>query len=227
LLGVWPITRALPDRLNGGRARDRPADGSSSGLSPKAGRGRVCRRIQLMPLPFLTTARLSLRPVTEDDLSLMVDLNSDPAVMAHILGRPASPAETAAEWSERLSKRTDAARGLGYWAGYHAEQFVGWWGASAFVDHLDMSSIGYRLHRAAWGRGLATEGARVMVAQALSAPGVTRVVASTMDVNCASRRVLQKVGLVLVGTHVQVWDDPIPGWEQGEAEYELMRPDAS
>jgi len=26
---------------------------------------------------------------------------------------------------------------------------------------------------------------------------------------------------------VQEWDDPIPGWEQGEAEYELMRPDAS
>lgn len=66
-----------------------------------------------------------------------------------------------------------------------------------------------------------------MVAQALSAPGVNRVVASTMDVNYASRRVLQKVGLVFVGTHVQEWDDPIPGWEQGEAEYELMRPDAS
>jgi len=48
-----------------------------------------------------------------------------------------------------------------------------------------------------------------------------------MDVNCASRRVLQKVGLVLVGSHVQEWDDPIPGWEQGEAEYELMPPDAS
>ena len=66
-----------------------------------------------------------------------------------------------------------------------------------------------------------------MVAQALSTPGVTRVVASTMDVNCASRRVLQKVGLVYVGTHVQERDDPIPGWVQGQAEYELMRPDAS
>jgi len=86
--------------------------------------------IWLVPLPFLATAGLSLRPVTEDDLSMMVDLNSDPAVMAHILGRPASPAETAAEWSARLSQRTDVARGLGYWAGYHAEQFVGWWAAS-------------------------------------------------------------------------------------------------
>ena len=178
----------------------------------------------LVPLPLLTTDRLSLRPVTEDDLSLMVDLNSDPAVMAHILGRPASPAETTAEWSERLSQRTDVSRGLGYWAGYHADRFVGWWGASAFFDHLDMSSIGYRLHRAAWGRGLATEGARAMVTQALFAPGVTRVVASTMAVNHASRRVLQKVGLVHVRTHVQEWDDPIPGWEQGESEYELMCP---
>jgi RimJ/RimL family protein N-acetyltransferase len=162
--------------------------------------------------------------VTEDDLSLMVDLNSDPAVMAHILGRPASPAETTAEWSERLSQRTDVSRGLGYWAGYHADRFVGWWGASAFVDHREVSSIGYRLHRAAWGRGLANEGAGAMVTQALSALGVTRVVASTMAVNHASRHVLQKVGLVFVRTQVQEWDDPITGWEQGESEYELMRP---
>ncbi len=64
-----------------------------------------------MPFPVITTARLTLRPVTEEDLSLMVELNSDAAVMAHILGRPASADETAAEWSERLSRRTDAARG--------------------------------------------------------------------------------------------------------------------
>lgn len=79
--------------------------------------------------------------------------------MAHIFGRPASPAETATEWSERLSQPTDAGE-LGYWAGYQAEQFVGWWRASAFVHPRDMSFIGYRLHRAAWGRGLATDGAQ-------------------------------------------------------------------
>lgn len=194
-------------------------------MRSKAGTQRF-GTIRLVPLPVLTTARLRLRPVTEDDLSLMVDLNSDSDVMAHILGRPASPAETAAEWSERLSQRTDVVRGLGYWAGYHADRFVGWWGASAFVDHPDTSSIGYRLHRDAWGNGLATEGAQAMVTQAFSAPGVTRVVASTMAVNSASRRVLHKVGLVYVRNHVHEWDDPIPGWEQGEAEYEL-RLDAS
>lgn len=181
--------------------------------------------LEPVPLPLLTTARLDLRPVTEGDLSLMVDLNADPAVMAHILGRAATLAETAAEWSERLTLRTDIDRGLGYWAGYHEGEFVGWWGASAFAGHPDESSIGYRLRRAAWGRGLATEGAFAMVTQSLSTPSVTRVVASTMAVNHLSRHVLQKAGLKHVGTHVQEWDVPIPGAERGEAEYELLRPD--
>ena len=179
-----------------------------------------------VPLPVLTTTRLSLRPVTDGDLSLMIDLNADPKVMAHILGRAATSAETTAEWSERLSHRTDVDRGLGYWAGFCEELFVGWWGASAFAGDLAVSSIGYRLRRTAWGRGLATEGAFAMVAQAFSTPTVARVVASTMAVNHASRRVLGTVGLVHVGTQVQPWDTPIPGAEQGEAEYELLRPDA-
>jgi len=180
-----------------------------------------------VPPPVLETARLRLRPVRGDDLCLMVELNSDPSVMAYILGRPATADETVAEWSERLLQRTEAARGLGYWAGYHSGQFVGWWGASAFVDHRDTSSIGYRLRRAAWGCGLATEGARAMVVQAMSAPGIRRVVASTLAVNHASRRVLQKAGLVQVGTQVRQWDEPIHGWEEGEVQYELWRPEAS
>jgi len=151
----------------------------------------------------------------------LVELNSDPEVMAYILGRSATPEETAAEWVERLGERTDAGRGLGYWAGYEAGRFVGWWGASAFAEDPALSSLGYRLRRPAWGRGLATEGARAMVERARSASGVTLVVASTMAVNRASRRVLENVGLVHVRTRVEEWDEPIPGWEEGEAEYEL------
>jgi RimJ/RimL family protein N-acetyltransferase len=141
--------------------------------------------------------------------------------MAHILGRSATPDETAAEWSERLTQRTDTERGLGYWAGFENEEFVGWWGASAFARDPRMSSIGYRLPRSAWGRGLATEGAVAMVRRAQAAPGIERVVASTMAVNTVSRRVLEKAGLALVRTVVRQWDEPIDGWELGEAEYEL------
>ena len=47
---------------------------------------------------------------------------------------------------------------------------------------------------------------------------VQRVVAETMAVNLASRRVMEKVGLRLVRTFHQPWPDPIAGAEYGDVE---------
>ena len=62
-----------------------------------------------------------------------------------------------------------------------------------------------------------------MVEQAFVAPYVEKVMASTMAVNAASRAVLAKLGMTHVDTYVGDWDDPIPGWEQGEVVYEITR----
>ena len=48
-----------------------------------------------------------------------------------------------------------------------------------------------------------------------------RVWAETMAVNERSRRVMAKAGLHYVRTVHPKWDDPIPGTEHGEVEYEL------
>jgi RimJ/RimL family protein N-acetyltransferase len=40
-----------------------------------------------------------------------------------------------------------------------------------------------------------------------------------------SRRVMEKAGLRYLRTFHLEWDDPIPGTEQGEVEYELLRED--
>lgn len=174
-------------------------------------------------LPTLHTARLELRPVVPDDLPLLVALNSDPEVMAFLLGRAATTDETRAEWDRRLQRQSDPSRGLGYWAGFEGTEFVGWWSASSFEGRPAIAGLGYRLSRACWGRGLATEGARATVARAFAHPDIERVVASTMAVNTGSRRVLAKVGLEHTSTWVQEWEDPIPGAEQGEVGYELTR----
>lgn len=42
-----------------------------------------------------------------------------------------------------------------------------------------------------------------------------------MAVNLASRRVLEKSGLMLVRTFHLEWEDPLPGTEYGEVEYAL------
>ena len=44
-----------------------------------------------------------------------------------------------------------------------------------------------------------------------------------MAVNAGSRAVMEKLGMRHVRTEVQEWDDPLPGWEQGEVFYEIER----
>ena len=46
-----------------------------------------------------------------------------------------------------------------------------------------------------------------------------------MAVNTRSRAVMERLGMRHTGTEVRHWEDPIPGWEQGEVVYELTRPD--
>jgi RimJ/RimL family protein N-acetyltransferase len=53
--------------------------------------------------------------------------------------------------------------------------------------------------------------------------GVERVVASTMVVNVASRRVMEKSGLRFVRVFHQPWPDSIEGEEEGDVEYALSR----
>ncbi len=156
----------------------------------------------------------------DEHLELMVELDSDPEVMRHIIGRAAAREEVMNEWGERRGRGTDHARGLGYWAGFVDADFVGWWGL-AVTDEPSAANLGYRLRRAAWGLGYATEGARALLRHGFDTLGLTRVWASTMAVNVGSRAVLEKVAMTHTGTYIGDWDDPLPGWEQGEVVYEI------
>src|SRR5205085_9504931 len=70
---------------------------------------------------------------------------------------------------------------------------------------------------------LDAEGARALIRKGFTELGVQRVVAETMAVNLASRRVMEKVGLRLVRTLHQPWLDPIAGAEYGDVEYALSK----
>jgi RimJ/RimL family protein N-acetyltransferase len=101
-------------------------------------------------------------------------------------------------------------------------RFVGWFSLRPRVPGPpDEAELGYRLASAAWGRGLATEGARALIERGFAEMGLRRIFAETMAVNVASRRVLEKAGLTFVRTFHLAWDDPIPGAEHGEVEYEI------
>jgi RimJ/RimL family protein N-acetyltransferase len=176
---------------------------------------------------FLETDRLILRRFTADDVDNLVELDSDPDVMHFITGgRPTPRHEIERDLLPTLLDYYARFAGYGFWAAIEKAtgRFVGWFHFRPVgAAHPDEVELGYRLRKSAWGKGYATEGSRALIHKGFAELGVVRVVAFTMVVNVASRRVMEKSGLRFVRTFHQPWPDYIEGEEEGDVEYALLR----
>lgn len=145
----------------------------------------------------LRTERLVLRRWRAADLEPFAALNADPEVMDHFpstLDRAASDAVAAA---------ADAAfdqHGFGLWALEVADNatFVGFTGLAVprFEAHFTPAvEIGWRLARAAWGHGYATEAATTTLDDAFDRVGLREVVSFTAVTNGRSQAVMRRLGM--------------------------------
>jgi RimJ/RimL family protein N-acetyltransferase len=177
-----------------------------------------------MPTEFrLITARLILRPVTPADRADLIALEADAEVMRYLNGGQPIP-EAGLLDADFLTPRGEEPEVLV--AQNRANgAFIGWFALfdDGLVDRLRSAEIGYRLIRAAWGSGYATEGLSALIEAAFDFLGFDRVRAETMAVNQASRRVLEKAGLRYTETVFPTRAPPIPGAELGEVVYELRK----
>lgn len=166
------------------------------------------------------TARLSLSPVQETDRENLIALERDPEVVRFLNGGRPIPDDGAEEGASFLTPRGGEDD---VWAAVETSSgaFVGWFSLRRVRGGV--GELGYRLRRDAWGRGLASEGAAALIATGFADIGLERIVATTMAVNRASRRVMEKTGLTHVRTIYPHWRDPLPGSEFGEVEYEITR----
>jgi RimJ/RimL family protein N-acetyltransferase len=150
-----------------------------------------------MEPPTLRTARLRLRPWRDADREPFAALNADPEVTAFLPG----PLDRAASDAivERICAHFDA-RGFGLWAveAPGAADFVGFVGLQvpAFEAFFTPCvEVGWRLARAHWGRGYATEAARAAVAHGFGALGLREIVSFTVPANRRSRAVMERLGM--------------------------------
>lgn len=170
-----------------------------------------------------STRRLDLRPVTPADRDRLVALEADPEVMRFLNGGQPVPEAGCPDADFLTPRGTEPEvlvaheRGTGSFIGWFALFDDGW------VDGQRTAEVGYRLHRAAWGQGYATECLTALVAQAFEALGFDRVQALTLAVNAGSRRVLEKAGFRHTGTVFPALVHPLPGGEAGEVVYERRR----
>ncbi len=127
----------------------------------------------------------------------------------------------------RSSAITTVTPGTAFWAAIEKStgQFLGWF----YFRPPEGSSpgeaeLGYRLRKSAWGKGYGTEGSRALIRHGFTELGVQRVLATTMAVHIASRRVMEK-RLSLTRTFHQPWPYPIEGDEHGDVDYALTKAD--
>jgi [ribosomal protein S5]-alanine N-acetyltransferase len=89
---------------------------------------------------------------------------------------------------------------MGFWA--FVDKATGELVGGALLKPLPDDSdvgVGYHLGKKWWGRGLATEIAAALVRYSFEKVGLKRIVGVTYPENVASRRVLEKAGLVHSG----------------------------
>ena len=147
---------------------------------------------------LLETERFYLRPIAPEDARFLFELDSDPEVMRFIskgVTTPWSTIETSI--LPRVLGYYRANPPQGFWAAHFLsnQECFGWFHLRPDKFSPAEMELGYRLKRDAWGRGLATEGARALVQRALHEWNYPKVSARTMAVNLASQRVMQKAGL--------------------------------
>jgi len=146
----------------------------------------------------LRTSQLVLRPWRDEDIADFAEMSADPVVMEYLL-----------PLSERgLSADTWVARKRAHWD----EHGFGQWvvelpGEASFIGVVGLETVSYdahftpavevawRLVRAYWGRGYATEAAKAALDYGFGEVGLGEIVALTVPANQRSRRVMERLGM--------------------------------
>jgi RimJ/RimL family protein N-acetyltransferase len=153
------------------------------------------------PSYILSTTRLKLRRWVGSDVGPFVRMNRDAAVMRYF------PRINTAEESMAFITRIEAffdEYGYGLFAleSKATGEFIGYTGFAK--PHFESwftpcTEIGWRLKKAAWGQGYATEAAQACLDYGFQELGLDKVYSFTALPNKPSERVMQKIGMERAG----------------------------
>ena len=161
----------------------------------------------------LHTERLTLRPYTVDDADFVLDMYARWEVQRFLGTTPRVMADRA-EALERIARWSsidDPVQGIWLALDTNTDERLG----TLLLKDLPASGtsgqpsgdieIGWHLHPAAWGRGIATEGARGVLAHAFG-HGLEKVLAVVYAENVASQRVAERIGMRPLGPTTAYYD---------------------
>ena len=178
---------------------------------------------------YLQTERVTLRRFELGDAELLIELDSDPAVMRYLSGGEPTAPELIRDGAmpSILAGYERWSGAFGLFAAYENESgaFVGWFCLRPEREGpLDEAELGYRLRQEAWGNGYATEVSSALLTKAFAELDVRVVWGETMALNRASQHVMEKVGMVVTQT-LETPEDmlAVEGAELGGFRYEITK----
>jgi RimJ/RimL family protein N-acetyltransferase len=165
----------------------------------------------------IETERLILRDVREDDLPVLIAQAVEPEARAGILAYQADPNYnrmcllSAIEWAK-------AARREQYTLSVVRKDdraIVGNCSIANVRAESIETSLGWHYGRRFWGKGYATEAARVLLYIGFAVGGVREIYADCFAENIASRRIMEKIGMTS-RANLELFNQ-IRGWSYGES----------
>lgn len=147
-----------------------------------------------MPVKELLTERLCLREWRAEDAAPLAAMNADPEVM-HFMNRGPIPLDKSKAGANKfIANGQEGPYGL--WAIEEMESgaFHGWVALIPLLFKGPEIETGYRLPKASWGRGIATEATKRILDHAFDELGLEEVVAIVRDGNTRSLRIMEKLG---------------------------------
>ncbi len=143
----------------------------------------------------LETERLFIRHLRASDLDELSALCADAELMRYVGDGQPLTREQVQRWIEK-SLENYSRHGLGCMAVTEKseDRLIGYCGL-VYAQGSDEPEIIYALQKEYWGRGLASEAARAMLAYGLTKHKLPRILATIDPDNASSIRIVEKLGL--------------------------------
>lgn len=173
-------------------------------------------------LPVITTPRVVLRWISEDDIDGLYEVFSDPQVMRYWSTVPLPNREAAAELQREIAEGNENNTMLKWGLALReSNSVIGT--TTLFNLNLDngRAEIGYAMARAHWGKGYMNEALRALVSHAFDVMNLRRLEADVDPRNAASIRTLERLGFQREGFLRERWH--VNGEIQDAIFYGLLR----
>ncbi len=173
-------------------------------------------------LPIITTPRIVLRWISEDDIDSLYEIFSDPQVMRYWSTVPLPNREAAAALQREIAKGNESETMFKWGLALRdSGKLIGTTTLFNLSLENGRAELGYAMARAYWGKGYMNEALNALVSHAFEVMELRRLEADVDPRNAASIRSLERLGFQREGFLRERWH--VDGEIQDALFYGLLR----